>query len=287
MRIGLKISITAVAMLAAACTNRAGDNADIIGQQRSNNIIGTDDFVIVLNDGANIPAKYRPLIDAIGNVKSDDGGTVTHLGGGIALTAGHVVGAGDRMTGQNAPCDLTIGWGDRRDKAPYLTSTCTAVLASENTELGDWAIIRVSPIPPVKIDIDIDTRTVAGTPLTLLSHPTLALLNFPFPEPPWPAPLAWSGTCSFKEIEPTVDEPIVGAYFFHLCDAFAGSSGGAILNDDSLRIVGIHYGSTEALSESSSERAKNVGTRLDYTSIRDYLGEIGGPCQKNNPTNSK
>ena len=55
-------------------------------------IIGANDLVVVSPNKENIPFKYRDLVEAIGMM--DVGCTVTHIGSGYAVTAGHCIWTG-------------------------------------------------------------------------------------------------------------------------------------------------------------------------------------------------
>ena len=50
-------------------------------------IIGTDDMIEVSGDGANLPEKLRPLVNAFG--WTNYGCTVTHIGRGYVISDGH------------------------------------------------------------------------------------------------------------------------------------------------------------------------------------------------------
>lgn len=212
-------------------------------------VLGKKDFVVVGPEGANIPARYRPLLDAFGLLT--DRCSVTHIGEGLAITAGHCFFKDRREATRDLPCPAsdTVAWGYRSAKAPYLRSTCTAIVAAEYTANRDYAIFRVDPAPPAKIAVDVATRPPPGTRLTLFGHPS-------------GRPLEWSKTCALIEQ--------VGSSLLHGCDTEGVSSGSAVLQDSALAIVGIHDG---------SDTTSNRGTYL----VDTPLGEILGVPSRNAP----
>ena len=206
-------------------------------------------LVSVVMDGANIPSKYRPLVDAFGIISV--GCTGTHVGGGVVLTAGHCFSAPTTRTNNRAcPANTTVAWGKRTDKAAYLTSTCTTILAEQlDANAGiDYAIFRVSPAPPVKVDVDLGARPNDGTTLTIFGFPQLR-------------PLEWSQTCRLTASSSTNQ-------FEHDCDTEPGSSGSTILGDATLKVVGIHDGASGSL---------NYGTYLAATPIADFITTMPVP----------
>ncbi len=213
-------------------TRRVGEGQIIHG-----NLVG------VVMDGANIPAKYRPLVDAFGIISV--GCTGTHVGNGIVLTAGHCFSAPTTRTNNRAcPANTTVAWGTRRDKAAYLTSTCTTILAEQlNSNSGiDYAIFKVSPVPPVKVDVDLGARPANGATLTIFGFPQLR-------------PLEWSQTCSLTASS-SMNQ------FDHDCDTEPGSSGSTILSDATLKVIGIHDGASGSL---------NYGTYLAATPLSELV----------------
>lgn len=207
-------------------------------------IIGVNDLTKVLEDGANIPAKYRPLIDAFGTISV--GCTATHIGNGIVITAGHCFGA-PRTRKDNVACTgKTVKWGVRHDKASYLTSKCETILTMEQNSDRDYAIFKVSPAPTAKLEVDIAARPAVDTTLTIFSHPQLR-------------PLEWSKTCPLKPAS-------AGGWgldqFSHQCDTEPGSSGATVLDDTTLKVVGIHDGGLNPW---------NYGTYLSDTPLDELL----------------
>lgn len=209
-------------------------------------IIGENELTPVLNDGANIPEKYRTLINAFGKISM--GCTATHIGNGLVITAGHCFEAPESRA-NNMPCDrITVDWGYRKDKAAYLKSKCVTVLAAELNDDRDYAIFKVDVAPEAKVEIDLSERPKTGTSLTIFGHPQLR-------------PLEWSRTCSLEEASRGgwgVDQ------FSHQCDTEPGNSGSTVIDDSTLKIIGIHDGGRVPW---------NYGTYLTDTPIREFIGD--------------
>ncbi len=238
-------SFLAVALLgfAAGCSN--GDvEEEIVQSTEQAKVIGTNDFVVVKEDGANIPAKYRPLLDAVGHMSM--GCTATHIGNGIVLSAGHCFHATSVRKDNFACPNVSVRWGLRADSPSYLTSTCTTVLAARQSRDTDYSIFKVSPVPPVAIAVDYAARPAIDTTLTIFSHPRSR-------------PLEWSQTCLLK---PASSGGWGADQFSHQCDTDPGSSGATILNDASLAVIGIHDGGTYSW---------NYGTFLSDTPLAEIL----------------
>jgi len=232
------IVLTLSATACVAIEQNEGTSDDALGRVSDGQIIGNNDLVVVVNDGANIPSKYKPLLDAFGRMSV--GCTATHVGNGIVLTAGHCFNLGAKVT--NKACSGTVAWGRRADKTAYLTSSCTTILAGEVSGGRDWAIFKVSPVPPVAVEVDL-ARAPAGTPLTIFGHPQ-------------GRPLEWSTTCSLISAGS-------GGRFNHTCDTEPGNSGSTILDDTTLKVVGIHDG---AIGN------QNYGTYISSTPFASLVG---------------
>jgi len=215
-------------------------------------IIGSNELTPVLNDGANIPAKYRSMIDAFGKISM--GCTATHIGNGLAITAGHCFEAPEKRI-DNKPCDnITIDWGYRKDKAPYLRSKCVVILAAELNDQRDYAIFRVDVAPPVSVELDLSARPKSGTAITIFGHPQLR-------------PLEWSQTCT---LESSTNGNWGKDQFSHQCDTEPGNSGSTVIDDTTLKIVGIHDGGRVPW---------NYATFLVNTPIREFVDGGSTPTQ--------
>ncbi|MBC7743159.1 MAG: trypsin-like peptidase domain-containing protein [Bdellovibrionaceae bacterium] len=210
-------------------------------------IIGKNDFVIVNAKATNIPFRYQKLVDSIGLLKS--GCTVTHIGLGYAITAGHCFWA--PPAGKfNMPCeDETIQWGLREGAEPYLTSQCKEIIAAvRNNDEYDFAIIKVDPIPPTFIPVDLNHKPLCGQALTLFSHPDFE-------------PLRWSKSCV---VEKNLHPDFSPLALQHKCDSLKGSSGAALLDRASLKIVAVHVGGAEAEPDRNEPAFPAVKSGLNY-----------------------
>jgi len=209
-------------------------------------VLGARDLVPVLQDGSNVPARYRYLYDAIGRM-SPSICTVSHVGNGIAITAGHCFKNGDYGT---------IEWGVRASDHPqgYLVSEVTRVIAKRwvADEQTDYAIIAVAPAPNAAVPIAL-TRPAQNTTTTIFSHPHYR-------------PLEWSQLCKRGALSNAT-------VFRHSCDTEPGSSGAAVFDDTTLRVYGIHNG--------GHADDYNYGTFLADTPLADILA--GSPPPSDPP----
>ncbi|MBX3228275.1 MAG: trypsin-like peptidase domain-containing protein [Labilithrix sp.] len=220
--------------LILACSAPADDDDAAAAASESGVVVGDRDFVRVMQGGATVPERYRPLLDAFGKLSSYC--TVTHVGNGIAIAAGHCFNA-PRTRANDLPCaGYTVDWGYRRDEPAYLRSACRIVLAAEYSVSRDYAVFVVDPVPPVKVAVDLAGRAADGRRITMFGHP----LN---------RGLEWSRTCT---VEPSSNLLAIGSdgtwgagMFTHQCDSERGSSGSALLDDETLAIVGIHNGGVQ------------------------------------------
>lgn len=186
-------------------------------------IIGRNEIIPVLRDGAYIPRKYAALIDAFWKVSM--GCTATHIGEGLVITAGHCFEAPARRSSMSCE-DVSVNWGYRKDKSAFLVSRCVNVLAAEHNDKRDYAIFEVDKVPPAKVEIDLQARPELGTALTIFGHPQAR-------------PLEWSQSCV---LETSARGGWGSDHFSHQCDTEPGNSGSTVLDDTSLRVVGIHDG---------------------------------------------
>jgi V8-like Glu-specific endopeptidase len=209
-------------------------------------IIGENDLRPVLENGANVPEKFRPFVNAFG--KMSMGCTATHIGGGIVLSAGHCFRAPKSRSTLECP-DVTVDWGFRKDAPAYLTSRCIQVLSARANYEEDYAIFKVEPAPDAHIGIDVEHRPTVNTPMTQFSHPRAR-------------PLEWSQVCTLQ----TSAQGGWGSHqFSHACDSEPGSSGSVLIDVDTLKIIGIHNGGMDQW---------NYATYLIDTPVREYVGAI-------------
>jgi V8-like Glu-specific endopeptidase len=241
-------TVFAIAVSAAAMGCSAEATEEPVQTVNQAKVIGDNDFIVVKQDGANLPTKYRPLVNAFGIFSV--GCTATHIGNGIVLTAGHCFNAtATRKDDYACPANASVSWGVRADSPSYLTSKCTKVLSAQQSPDLDYAIFQVDVAPPVAVEIDAATRPALSTSVTIFSHPSLR-------------PLEWSQTC-------TTMPPSDGGWgqdeFAHQCDTEPGSSGATILDDATLKVVGIHDGGIVPY---------NYGTYLADTPILEILANL-------------
>ena len=214
-------------------------------------IIGDDDLTAVNTDGTNVSVYLRPLINAFGHMSM--GCTATHIGNGYVLTAGHCFEASEDVMTDQACADITIEWGYREETTPYMVSTCEKIVAAQRNDSNDYALIKVSPVPPVAIAPDLQRRAIIGDTVTIFSHPE-------------ELPLRWSHLCGIERVQhPDLPKDA----FHHKCDTNPGSSGATVLNIVSLKVIGIHDGGT------TSDGGMNYGTYIMNSPLRDYLLQVG------------
>lgn len=246
-KIALQLASSIALLALAACTGAdvGSEDDEVVDQVSSGKIIGENDLTVVLNNGANIPKKYGPLVNAFGRMSM--GCTATHIGGGVVVTAGHCFNAPSTRK-DNVPCaNVKVEWGLRKDSASYLTSQCKIILSEQTNRDKDWAIFTVEPAPPAEVAVDFAARPSVDTNLTIFGHPRRR-------------PLEWSKTCKLKSAS-------AGGWgagqFSHQCDTEPGNSGSTILNDDNLKVVGIHDGGNTSW---------NYGTYLSDTPLAEFVG---------------
>ncbi|MFZ3229371.1 MAG: serine protease [Pseudobdellovibrio sp.] len=216
-------------------------------------VIGENDFVMVDSTGSNIPFRYRKIIDAFGFM--DIGCTATHIGNGYVLTAGHCFWAPPTLV-EDTPCDdVTVEWGYRKDTKPYLVSKCQRIVAAIHSNSMDFAVIKVSPIPPISIAPDLQRKMIGGDSLTVFSHAD-------------EQPLQWSGFCGSETIK---DPQFSSELVQHKCDTNPGSSGATLLNLLTLKVVGIHDGG----AEEGGVGIVNYGTYIMTTPLYEILKKLG------------
>lgn len=221
----------------------------------SNELASNETGRIVNDENILIPVNAEhandPRMRAIGLLKL--GCTVTHVGNGIAITAGHCF-ARDNFEGmrEKLPCDgpkSSIRWGLTYGSEGYMTSKCTEVIATEYNEERDYAIFRVSPIPSSYIEVSHNTLSLEDA-ITIYSHPHKR-------------PLEWSQWC---KVEGFLDSSL-GNEFYYSCNTEPGSSGAAILDKD-FKIVGIH-------DKYDPDHNRNAATMLSVTPLLNILAESG------------
>ena len=103
----------------------------------------------IVDPNATALANYidKDQVDAIGRFSVNGGafGTVSHLGNGLVITAGHVV------SDKNCP-NAIIEWA-ARGKSHSLVSTCEEIVYREVGRYYDIAIFKVNSWPESKIEL--------------------------------------------------------------------------------------------------------------------------------------
>ena len=217
-------------------------------------IIGNNDIIAVNADAGNVPAKYRKILDAFGFI--DMGCTATHIGNGIVLTAGHCFWAADALMKDGNCENNTIKWGLRDGRSAYMTSKCVSILfAQRNSVNNDFAVIKVDPIPTAAVGVETERKAQPGDQLTVFSYPE-------------DMPLRWSQSC--QVMQPT-DKQLPPQAMQHNCDTNPGSSGAALLDPATLKIVGIHDGGRLT----SPVDGMNYGTFMTNAEVLNSLKALG------------
>jgi V8-like Glu-specific endopeptidase len=245
-------------------------------------VIGPNDLVFVSPSKENIPFKYRNLVEAIGLM--DVGCTVTYIGQGYAVTAGHCIWTEffteiPKKPFINLPCkddfghQFEIWWGYRGEEGstPKSKGLCERIVYALVTDHFDFAILKVSNPPKAKIPVELEKHSQLGDRITVFSHAD----NMP---------LQWSRNCSIKRI---IAATIDISSLMHVCDTNPGSSGAAIIDLQTLKIVGLHNGGIhfEDVSEelpiffdpdpSSEKLGINYGTYIMDSPARTILKNLG------------
>jgi V8-like Glu-specific endopeptidase len=236
--------------------------AQVLEQDR---IIGANDLLLVKPDFSNIPAKFKSSMNAIGKLNS--GCTVTHIGQGFAITAGHCfiqyVLFDENLTEHQSCSGDTIDWAWTKDAVSVKTSKCLEVVAIQRTFNGDidFSIIKVSDAPKAKIDIDWNKKPRAGSFVTIFSYPG-------------EAELSWSKYCRIKKLT-SVD--VMPHQMHHVCDTEAGSSGAAVLDIISGKIVALHTsGDGETLDDGTLTPAvENYAMYITQSPMKNLLIKSG------------
>ncbi len=232
---------------------------------RIEKIIGENDLVAVNADATNIPLKYRTVVNAFGHLSN--GCTGTHIGNGYVLTAGHCFWAtdGEPIADEECP-SLSVEWGFREGTTPYLKSQCERLIIAFRDAKSDFAILKVSPIPPVAIAPDLNRRAIIGDTVTVFSHPD-------------DLPLRWSTLCGI-EMAQHLELPL--GTIQHKCDTNPGSSGATIINALTLKVVGIHDGGfgADPLNDTENPNSPvatgmNYGTFIQNSPLLENLRSLG------------
>ncbi|AZZ36315.1 hypothetical protein CIK05_05765 [Bdellovibrio sp. qaytius] len=248
MKALVKLTLAALSFAVIIGAQTAKADSDI------EKIIGKNDLIAVDAKASNIPAKFRPLVDAFG--KLGMGCTATHIGGGYVLTAGHCFWANETPI-ENQDCagaENEIQWGFREGVEPYMVSKCEKIVMAQRTEKMDFALLKVSPIPPTAVKADWSKRPKVGEKVTIFSHPE-------------ELPLRWSQICKIQQVADADFDP---ALIHHVCDTNPGSSGATIIQAYTLQVVGIHDGG----KSDGNGGGLNYGTYIYDTPLRKILSGL-------------
>lgn len=212
--------------------------------------VGGDDSIAVASDGSNVPEALVPLLDAVGRMQGT-ACTGSHLGNHLVLTAAHCI-----MAESMRECASTaIEWGVRGDRNPGLVGRCVRVAFAELTVDRDVAVFEVDWAPEARLRADVCRTRGPGDGVFLLAHPERR-------------PLVWSGRCLLETPEIVLGPGRIG----HVCDSSVGSSGGPLLDAETLEVVGVHVGAAGTF---------NQATLL--TSCRELFSNEGLTCRCESP----
>jgi len=206
-------------------------------------IIGTDDFERVVLSQDNID-----IVQSIGMMKL--GCTVTHIGNGFAVTAGHCFyhKPSDKVI-KDKSCSkgkYIIEWGKTYQGSRSFVSNCKRIVVLEHSSSVDYALIQVFPVPNTYLEIENLDNIVEREEIKLISYPKKR-------------PMEWSGIC----LAELYSFSTYAQRWVYECDTEPGSSGAPLLNAQN-KIVGIHNSYISTLN-------KNSGTHIANTNIIDYL----------------
>ncbi|MFK7824322.1 MAG: serine protease [Oligoflexales bacterium] len=181
-------------------------------------IIGDNDLEQVVMGSDNVT-----LVRAIGRMRL--GCTVTHIGGGIGITAGHCF-SRSFFEGiqRNKPCNVerfNMVWGLVKGNETPLVGKCEEIIAFEYSQLRDYAFVRVDPAPEAYLQLSLALPQV-GDPISIYSHPRKR-------------PLEWSNYCYVDYVYRDQMDGLIA----YRCDTEIGSSGAPIVNELQ-EIIGIH-----------------------------------------------
>lgn len=225
----------------------------VAGGPLDRKVVGANNMKVVDANLQKLPVKYRPAAEAIGLMSM--GCTGTHIGNGLVVSAGHCF-SESNITKQRSTCaGVEIAWGVREGKQPTGVSKCTQVLVLELTNVKDYALFRVDRAPRVALKVRTQARPPLGTRITIFSHP-------------FRQPLMWSGVC---EISRSIATGLNPNFLHHRCDTNPGSSGAAILDAETLEVVGIHNGGQSV----GQTGGANYGTYVDTTYLPLALQRLG------------
>lgn len=153
--------------------------------------------------------------------------TATHIGNNYVVTAGHCL--DNPQTSQTACSELKVEWYYRSSRTNMqspprenIVGQCQEIISWEfnlsDLNTVDHAIFRVDQAPLTKVDIDPKPNLEINSKVTQFSHPG-------------GLPLIWSSDCEIT-LKPY-------QYFQHNCWGASGSSGSALIDSDTNKLVGV------------------------------------------------
>jgi V8-like Glu-specific endopeptidase len=250
MKFSYMFLMTVIPCLLIGCKSHPNSSAQ-------KEIIGSNDFVSVDALGTNIPENLRPLIDAVGLLRPN-GCTVTHIGNGYAVTAGHCFTENGVTLHGESCAGFSVVWSYRVGHPPTGQSECVKIIRSEyfvgeeayGAREVDFALIQLSSAPVAAIQLASGPKPESGKNVTILSHPRSR-------------PLEWSKNCEMSP-QPSSVNFDSSQRFSHLCDTEKASSGAVVIDKELGKIVGIHtQGSTRA----------NFGTYISGLSLEGQISD--------------
>ena len=231
-------------LLTAACGKnyKQHDSSNKMGITKSLTIIRENNLVKVPEN----PDLYSDLLpskvlNAIGRMEL--GCTVTHIGGGFAITAGHcfanpyiredlanffVKDVSCNYVSGLPNSEYDVSFGVRGNSLGHVKGNCDKIIIAENSPQLDFAIVKLSQAPNEAIFLKEKSRAIKGKEVTIYSHPSRRALE-------------WSQDC--RLLERRIDGLNRIQYD---CDTEGGSSGAAVLDTENLEIVAIHTNGTSS-----------------------------------------
>jgi hypothetical protein len=228
-----------------------------------NKIIGSNEQTPVNDDKLNIPEELRNLPDSIGLLAV--GCTVTHIGDGLVLTAGHCIPQeqelSDECLAKKHP-KMTIRWNYRSGTTQFSESTCLKLIKRELSTAHDFALLKVDNPPQASVRVELNQRPKAGQQMTLFAHPRKRALE-------------WSQYCTLSvlpnEFMPDLTAKDRKSLFAHQCDTEQGSSGAPLFDTDSLKMIGVHHGGVEPWNTATWIPASAISRAIKLARQRDPL----------------
>lgn len=209
-----------IAVMISILTAAGCGNKDEMRQQSSAKVIFGE------NDSKKVLMSESDIAGAIGLMTK--GCTVTHIGNGLAITAGHCIAMGNSTISEDTPCgnNTDVVWGYTEDnKHGSLKSTCVGMDKYYYKLLPDridFAVLRYDPFPAETLSISKKAPGLQEK-ITIYSHPDKRTLET-------------SGWCEVKFNGIGSDSK-----FGYFCDTERGSSGAPVM-DERMQVIGIHNG---------------------------------------------